>query len=139
MNPNEKKSTSESLEDKARGAIKNIKENKKVEEFYDFAKGNKRDTFAYVLLAIGLLVALLHPFVGGFMIGFVTGLYYSDELYQFIQNARSSSEVYQARYVVLMGTLLGLLILAPGLVIGATLIAAIKHFFFTNTATPAKK
>lgn len=103
-------------------------DNKKGEDIFAFAKSNKEQTIAYILLAFGLLFLLFfNNLLGGLIIGMVAGYYFSNEIIYYIRNiGQVVGGQDQLRYVVLTAVLLGLFIAAPGIFIGALIVAAFK-------------
>jgi hypothetical protein len=103
-------------------------------DIFAFAKSNKELAIAYGLLALGLLLLLffynLH-LLGGLLIGIVAGYVFSDEIIQYIRNiGQIAGGQNQLRYVTLTSVLLGLLIAAPGIFIGALVVAILKTVIF---------
>jgi ABC-type multidrug transport system fused ATPase/permease subunit len=101
----------------------------KIESFYDYAKQNKWDTTAYVVLLLGLILMFFIPFIGSLLVGLIAGLYFSKEIVYAAKNAKQL--IYEAgnvRSLVFLGTALAFLIAAPGIFIGAAIVASIKEF-----------
>lgn len=98
-------------------------------DFYSYATSNKEQTITYILLILGLLILLfINALFGGLMLGMVAGYYFSSEIIHYIRNIGQVVEgPDQPRYIVLAALLLGLLILAPGIFIGAIIIATFKQ------------
>ncbi len=123
-----KKDHHESMEDKVRDTFRNMRDSKKVDELYDYARHNKEQTIIYVLLIVGLLVLFFNNILGGLIIGMVAGYYFADEIVYYIRNlGQIVSGQDQLRYVTLTAVLLGLFISAPGIFIGAAIVAAFKQ------------
>lgn len=93
--------------------------------FYDFASSNKEQTIAIILLALGLLLLLLFDhLLGALMIGMVAGYYFAPEILYYLKNiGQIVSGHDQFRYIVLTAVLLSFFILAPGIFIGAIIVA----------------
>lgn len=112
----------------------NKKDNKKkiegkIEDLYDYAKQNKRDTFAQVLLVLGLILMFFMPFYGGLLVGIVGGLYFSTAIVSAIQNRNQLIYEYGTTLsLVFVGLLVAFLIGAPGVFIGIAIVTAIKQF-----------
>lgn len=123
-----KKDHHESMEDKVRDTFRNMRDSKKVDELYSYAQNNKEQTMIYVLLIVGLLVLFFNYILGGLIIGMVAGYYFADEIVYYIRNLGQIINGHdQLRYVILSAVLLGLFISAPGIFIGAAIVAAFKH------------
>ena len=108
--------------------LENLKSNEKIEDLYNYATTNTKDTIAYVAMILGILILLFHPFYGGGLIGIVAGLYFSQEIMvpvrsfeKFIDNQG------MVRCLILAGALLGLFIEAPAIFIGAAVAVALKE------------
>lgn len=125
------KTHKEKFEEKAHEAYRSIRDSKKVDEIYHYAKSNKEQTVAYVLLALGLLILLFFDnLLGGLIIGMVAGYYFAEEIVYYIRNlGQIIGGQDQLRYVVLTALLLGLFIAAPGIFIGAAIVATFKQVF----------
>lgn len=134
MNKNDPQSPKEpkAPQDKNQNGGNNKKgeEIKKGEDIFAFAKSNKEQAIAYILLALGLLLLLFFNnlnLLGGLIIGVVAGYYFSSEIIYYISNiGQVVGGQNQLRYVVLTAVLLGLFIAAPGIFIGALVAAAFK-------------
>lgn len=123
------KSTSEQAGEKIKSTFKNLKDSKQVDDLYNYAVGNKEKTITYVLLALGLIILLfVNDLIGGLIIGLLAGYYYSREIVYFIRHLPRFFEGQdQVRYIVLAILLVGLLIEAPGIILGAAVLAAFKQ------------
>ncbi len=101
----------------------------KVEDFCDYAKQNKWDSAALIVLLIGLIAMLFVPLSGGIIVGLVVGLYFSNEIVTLIKNRKQIVyETGTSRSLVFLGTCLAFLIAAPGVFIGAAIVTAVKGF-----------
>lgn len=105
-----------------------IKKNEKVEEIYNYASNNTRDTIAYIILALAIILMFSVPFWGGLLIGLVGGIYFSDELVAWVKNINQfiESQGY-SRSVVIGGVTVGFFLAAPAIFIGAALAIGIKR------------
>ncbi len=98
-------------------------------KFYTYATSNKEQTITYILLILGLLILLfVNNLLGGLIIGMVTGYFFSSEIIYYLRNlGRTFSGQNHLNDVVLTGLLLGLFIGAPGIFIGAVIVASFKQ------------
>lgn len=143
MNPNDPKSPQEPIkpseepkQEKFSDKIRNINDGKRVGEFYDLAKQNKERALTYALIILGLIILFFNNLVGGLIIGMVAGYYFAPEITSYIRNlSHIISGHDNLRYVALTGLLLGLLIAAPGIFIGAAIVAAFKQVIFDKNDT----
>jgi hypothetical protein len=91
-------------------------------------KATTRDTVAYVILVVGLVLLLFQASLGGLIVGLIAGLFFSDELiraYNYIAQAVKTQG--NARTIIGAGLLLGLFISAPAIFIGALIAAGISQ------------
>lgn len=102
---------------------------KKGDDIFAYAKSNKEQAIAYVLLALGLLFLLFfNNLLGGLIIGMVAGYCFAREIIYYLRNiGQVIGGQDQLRYVVLTAVILGLFIEAPGIFIGALIVAAFKN------------
>lgn len=105
---------------------------KKIDELYEYATSNRAETLTYVtyaLLIIGLILLLFFSnLLGGLIIGMIAGYYFASEIIYYIRNmGQIVSGQDQLRYVVLTAVLIGLFIAAPGIFLGAAIVAAFKQ------------
>jgi len=76
----------ESFKERLTKKLDNLKNNESVDGLFNFAKSNTKDTLAYILLIIGIILMFFEPRSGGLLIGLITGLYFSDEIIDIIKN-----------------------------------------------------
>lgn len=116
----------EKFEDTLKGTVKNIKDS----EFYNYASSNREQTVSYVLLALGIIFLFINSFLGGLIVGAVAGYHFSKQIVYYLRNLNNIFEGHeQINYIILTGTLLALFIAAPGIFIGAVLVAIFKEIF----------
>lgn len=114
--------------------ISDFRKYDRIEDIYNFAKQNKLDTIAYILLIIGLILLFLSPLVGELLIGIVAGLYFTREIVSTIQGASQYIDTEGlVRTLILVGILVAFFISAPGIFIGAAIAAGIKKLFLHDT------
>lgn len=108
-----------------------LKKNEKVEHFCSYAKTNTRDIIAYIVLIIGLFLLFFQPIYGAALIGMVFGLYYAKEILTYLREFKTRfNQQEMVKTLIAVGTLLGIFIVMPMLVIGAALIVALKFILF---------
>lgn len=129
---NNQKTQHDTFEDQSRDSFRNVRDSQKVEELYENKTSNKEQTIAYILLALGLFFLLFfNNLFGGLLIGMVAGYYFASEIVYYIRNINQVIRGQdQVRYVVLTALVLGFFIAAPGIFIGAAIVAAFKHVMF---------
>lgn len=101
----------------------------KIDDLYTYAKSNKEQTIAYILLALGLILLLLfNNLLGGLIIGMVAGYYFAPEIIHYLRNiGQVIGGQDQLRYVILTALLLAFFITAPGIFIGAIIVAVFRQ------------
>ncbi|WP_042279607.1 hypothetical protein [Candidatus Protochlamydia sp. R18] len=124
-------SQKERAEDKIREQLRFARESKNNDEIFDFAKNNKEQMITYLLLGLGivLMMFMYGSLLGELIIGMVVGYHFASEIVFYLQNVRHFfSNKEQLRSIVLTVILVALFIAAPGIFIGAAIIAAIQQF-----------
>ena len=121
----------DSMKDKLSSTFENLKKNENFENIYGYASNNTRDTIAYVLMIIGIVLMLFHPFYGGTLIGLLGGFYFASELIYLVQNISQIID-YQGmvRSLIAGGVFVGLFISAPAIFIGMAIAVALKQIIF---------
>ena len=90
------------------------------EGFLQFIMNNKMDSFAYLILLCGLVLSIFESFIGGLIVGFILGLYFSKETKAELAKFKDYIAVEGVfRSFVLIAAAIALLIASPGLCIGA--------------------
>lgn len=127
----ESKKQQETFEDKVRENLKNVRDSVTNEEgILGYATNNKEQIATYALLVVGLIILVFNNLIGGLIIGMVAGYYFSGEIVYFLQHLKNFFDGQDhLRYLSLTALLLGLFIAAPGIFIGAAIVAAFKQLF----------
>ncbi len=100
----------------------------KVEGFISFTKSNMGATIAYVVLFIGILLSIFHPFLGGLLIGVIGGIYFGDNILRWVLELSEQMDTEDLiKNLILGGIILGLFVQAPGIVLGTALVMAFKY------------
>ncbi|MFI0435149.1 MAG: hypothetical protein ACH350_05415 [Parachlamydiaceae bacterium] len=99
------------------------------EEFLKYMKTHTENTIIYILLILGLMLMLFtSSLLGALIIGMVGGYYFASQIIYFIRNlTQLVGGQDQLHYVVLATIALGLFIEAPGIFIGAIIVATFKQ------------
>lgn len=100
----------------------------------DYFKHHARETISYILLITGILLITYWPFYGGILVGVVAGIYFGDEIVNYIKNWKgslSSTANYSqmSRQIVLLGLAIAFFISAPAIFLGAAIAIGIKQLF----------
>jgi hypothetical protein len=126
----EKRSSQRQTQEKGNKESGKRDDSNKVRDIYTLAASNKEQTIAYILLILGLLLLLFfNNLLGGLIIGMVAGYYFAPEIIHYIRNLNEVTKGQEdpIRYIVLAALLLGLFIAAPGIFIGALIVATFKQ------------
>lgn len=101
-------------------------DNKSNDDLLSLAKANAKDTIAYILMVVGIILTLFQSFWGGFIVGLVVGYFYKDEILQKIMSYNKIIEQEGlVKSVILGGALLTLLIGSFSFFVGVAIIAAL--------------
>ena len=101
-------------------------DNKSKDDLLSLAKANGKDTVAYILMVVGIILTLFHSFWGGFIIGIVLGYFYKAEIMEKVLNYNKIiQQEGLVKSVILGGTLVALFIGSYPLFIGVALIVAL--------------
>jgi len=94
---------------------------------------NREQLFIYILLALGLILTLFtSSLLGTLIIGLVAGYYFASQIIYFVRNlGQMVGGQDQLHYVVLAAIALALFIEAPGIFIGAIIVATFKQVLTT--------
>ncbi len=96
----------------------------------EFFQANLGDTIAYIVLAIGLILCFFHPMIGGLLVGFIMGLYFSKKVSTYAAEFREfliSEGIF--RGFIIIASLVAFAISAPGISIGIFLGALTRPLF----------
>ncbi len=103
-------------------------DNKPKEDFFSLAKANGKDTIAYILMIVGIILTLFQSFWGGFIVGAVLGYFYKSEIIQAVTNYhRIIDQEGLVKSIIIGGTLLALFIGSYPLFIGAAIVVLLYY------------
>lgn len=124
-NEERKDSEREASQNKNRQSTNRANPSNKNEDFLKYASSNREHMIAYGLLLIGLFILLFfHSLIGGVIIGGVAGYYFSSDIVYYLRHCTQVGVGKdQVRFFILAALLLGFLIAAPGIFIGAVIVA----------------
>lgn len=126
--PDKKKD--ESVKDKLSEKFEKLKQ----EGLFTYAKSNTRDTIAYILLIVGLILLFFAPFYGGILIGIVIGLYFANEILAVVTNINDFIDRQGVVRSLILGALaLAFFIAAPAIFIGAAVTVLVKFLLADKT------
>jgi hypothetical protein len=97
--------------------------------FYQYMASHREQTITYILLILGLILLLFaNSLLGGLILGMVAGYYFSADIISYLRHfGQIAGNQGHLRYAVLAAVLLGLFIAAPGIFIGAIIVATFKQ------------
>ena len=103
-------------------------------DLLDYFKNHTREAVSYFLLIVGILLLFYDAVYGGLIVGIVAGIYFGDELVNYIKNWQVSinsqnrhTEV--ARHLILAGLATAFFVSAPAIFLGAAFSIGIKQLF----------
>lgn len=104
------------------------------DDLLQYFKTHVRETIAYILLVLGIILLFFKPVFGGLLVGIVAGVYFGDNIVNYIKALKadfdkSTSPADMAKNLIILGVAIALLISAPGIFIGAAVAIAIKMLF----------
>lgn len=101
-------------------------DNKSKDDLLGLIKTNGKDTIAYILMVIGIILTLFQSFWGGLIVGIVLGYFYKKEITDLVQNYPKIIEKEGlVKSVILGGSLVTLLIGSFSFFIGVAIIVAL--------------
>ena len=112
----------------------NPRESNTGNDLRSYFKNHSRETVAYVLLILGILLLFSEPVYGGILVGIVAGIYFGDELVNYIKNWKNSITSHSsynqvARNLIFAGLAVAFFISAPAIFLGAAVSIGIKQLF----------
>ena len=110
--------------------------------FFAFVSDNLWESISYVIMFVGLIFSLpiFNPFIGGALVGIVLGIYFSQEVLDRVKAFKDFIiEEGIFRGFIIIAAVLALLILAPGLLLGAIIGAWIRPFLGKSISSPFDK
>lgn len=114
---------------------KDIPRKKTPDDVFEYLKTNIRETIAYALLVLGILLIYFEPLYGGTLVGLVGGIYFGDEILAAIRGWQDFIEKEGiSRSLVIGGVIFALFLSAPAIFIGAAIALVIKQFFNPDKA-----
>jgi CHASE3 domain sensor protein len=124
-----------SLKDKFNDTLNNLKKNEQFDAVYQYAQENTRDTVAYIVLIVGILLIFFKPFWGGLLVGAVVGIYFYNEIIGVFQDLNGFIEAQgMVRSLILGGIAIAFFISAPMIFIGAALAVGAKYFIGSSSS-----
>lgn len=129
--PHPEQPPKKSFKEKFQDSFDQLKTNEKLSHLSSFATSNTRDSIAYVILIIGIILLFFHPFYGGILIGIIAGFYFSSELLALLQSINSLiDEQGIVRSLIAGGLLLGLFVSASSIFVGMAIAVVARQILF---------
>jgi len=103
----------------------------------ELCKSNIGDTVAYIVLAISLFYTFFSPLIGGLIVGFILGLYFSPHIFSIAGRFREfllTDGIFKS--FTLIAAVVAFFISAPGMAIGLLLGSVIKPVFVSKSEPP---
>ncbi|MGK5594435.1 MAG: hypothetical protein ACSNEK_03645 [Parachlamydiaceae bacterium] len=108
-----------------------FRSNEKLNGLGDITPSSTRDSIAYVILIVGIILLFFHPIYGGLLIGLISGFYFSSELLAFLQAINHLiDEQGIVRSLVAGALFIGLFISAPAIILGMIAAVGIRKILF---------
>jgi hypothetical protein len=108
-------------------------QSKKIEDIFQNSLDGRTQSLTYVILIIGLILMFFNSLIGGLLLGMVAGYHFAKEIFYYV---RHLDHLFigqdKLRYITFTALLLGLFIVAPGIFVGAALVAAFKQVVLTK-------
>lgn len=144
INPPPNKDREEEIKERQtqRKEEERFSEHRSTESLMDYFKAHTRETIAYVLLVIGIILLFFNPLYGGTLVGIVAGIYLSDEIVFFLKNCKKDFETHRvSQNLIYIGIIIAFFISAPAIFLGAAIAIAIKQLFIGpgNLSEESKK
>lgn len=130
-----KESSDKSVKDQLQKKLQDFDAKEKVDQVRHFAETNTLDAAAYVVLLIGLIMALIWPHWGMAIIGVVTGFYFAEPVFDLMKRVpHLLEELGVFRCFVLGGASVALFFCSPTFFIGLCGMAAAKVMLLSSNA-----
>lgn len=110
------------------------KDPKNTDHIGHYIKHHSRETITYILLILGIVLLFFHPLYGGILVGIVTGIYFGDEIVDYLLHLKTaihSSGI--ARNLILAGVAIAFFVSAPAIFLGIAIAVGMKQLFVSNS------
>ncbi len=131
QSPNNNPEHKPTFREKFLQSLLHFRANEKLSGLGEITTSSTRDSIAYVILIIGIILLFFHHIYGGLLIGLITGFYFSSELLAFLQAINHLiDEQGIVRSLVAGALFLSLLISAPAIILGMIAAVGIRQILF---------
>ncbi|MDP1880567.1 MAG: hypothetical protein Q8K60_06480 [Parachlamydiaceae bacterium] len=120
----------DAFEEKVRENLQDARDSKS-SALNDYTNYTVHQIITYILLVLGLILFIFNNLIGGLIIGIVVGYYYSNDIIVYLRNFRYLTSDH-LRFVTLIFLLIALFIAAPGIFVGAAIVAAFRQVIEGN-------
>lgn len=115
------------ITDKLSEKLSSINAEEKLDNLYEYSRTHVGDTISYVVLFVGIILALFQVPYGVGLVGVIFGIYFSSEITDFVKGASNFVEEQGVfRSFILGGVGIGLFIGSPLFFIGTAAAVGIK-------------
>lgn len=116
------------------------KDSNKDDHLLSYFKENVRETIAYVLLILGIILLFFYPLYGGLLVGLIAGIYFGDDIVDYLLNWKKGLNTTKGitENLISAGVAIAFFIMAPTIFIGAAIAIAIKQLFIAQQGNTKK-
>lgn len=95
-----------------------------------YFQAHSREIITYVLLILGIILLFFDPLWGGVLVGLVSGIYFGDEIVDYIVHWKDSIHTHGvARNLIIAGIAIAFFLSAPAIFLGVAVAIGIKQLF----------
>jgi len=111
-------------------------EPKKKDTLVDYFRLHTRETVAYILLILGIILLFFQPLIGGILVGIIAGIYFGDELVAYLTHWNDNVHTERvAKHLILIGVAIAFFISAPAIFLGIAIAIIIKQLFISSASS----
>ncbi len=95
-----------------------------------YIKTHVRETIAYAILALGIILMFVDSLYGGTLVGIIAGIYFGDHVVRYLTNWKICREDKETSHNIISAAVaLTFLIAAPGVFLGMAVAIGLKKIF----------
>lgn len=101
----------------------------------DYVKAHTRETIAYILMILGIILLFFDPISGGVLVGLIAGSYFGEEIVDYLKAWKIGAD-YEAitRNFIIGGLAIAFLVSSPAIFVGLAVAVGIKQLFIGTTS-----